>query len=936
MCQRFSAILDASKNYRADRQKQKFWLNLSTISQFLVITGSVFGLDLFASSSVKAQISTDGSVATEVNNSDNVSEITGGTRAGNHLFHSFQEFSVTQGSTAFFNNATDIGNIISRVTGGSISNIDGLIRANGNANVILINPAGINFGADAQLDIGGSFLSSTAESLVFEDGTIFSARNPEASPLLTVTVPVGLQLGQNSSGIQVAGSGNLGSNLQENTGLAVSPGNTLALVGKEISFNGGILRAESGRIELGSVAAGQVSLTNIASGWQLGYEQITQFADLELLAKSSLGNPNSSSNPDGGIQIQGKNIAIDSSQVVAQTLENQPGADLLINASESLSIQGLVEDATIFGSQILNEVTAEASGNGGAINVNTPQLVIEDGGQISSLTRGNGVSGDITVAAESVLINGINPVEPTFRSAIFNDTSSAADGGNINISTQSLRLQDGGQIFTLVGPTETGEVASGARSGNAGDVTINARESIEVFGVSSLASDVPSDLASFTLNSGDAGDVTVSTKRLTIGNGGFVESGVLTSSTSLGAPAPGSGTGDGGNLLVNASESIEVFGVNPLNFDPSALNTFTFGSGNAGETTVNTPRLIVRDGGQVSSQTAAEGNAGRITVNAPEIIVSGQEPNTEAPAEISANAFLFDEEIRDDFFLPDFPTGNSGELIINSEQITVTEGGRLAVQNDGTGNAGNLNISADSILLDNEGTISAASKSDVGGNIILEANNIFLLGNSAATAAAKGTGNGGNINIQADNLVVLENSELTADADVGKGGNIAINTQSLFKCGECQISASSQVGVDGVVNIINTLEPNTNLEIVDLPEQLAQPQQAVTLACSGEQKPDTSTITINGRGGLPPRPNEALSSQSLVSFARSDLKAEQSSDNMVNSNVVNSDVADSRKLPSPAKSWYINNQGVVVLTAKSPTAGNANASRFNSSNCHVR
>ncbi|BAZ41351.1 filamentous hemagglutinin family outer membrane protein [Calothrix sp. NIES-4101] len=155
---------------------------MKQVRRQILINSSVSIGYLFASCPVLAQISSDNTVGTQVNPSGSagniIYEITGGSQFGSNLFHSFREFSVPTGGEAFFKNTANLNNItniINRVTGGSISNIDGLIKENYGANVILINPSGINFGANAQLSIGGSFLASTANSLKFADGAEFSA-----------------------------------------------------------------------------------------------------------------------------------------------------------------------------------------------------------------------------------------------------------------------------------------------------------------------------------------------------------------------------------------------------------------------------------------------------------------------------------------------------------------------------------------------------------------------------------------------------------------------------------------------------------------------------------------------------------------------------------------------------------------------------------------
>lgn len=281
--------------------------------------------------------------------------IEGGTEADRNLFHSFREFSVPTGGEAFFNNANTIQNIFTRVTGGSISNIDGLIRTNSTVNLFLLNPNGIIFGPNASLNIGGSFLGTTANSINFADGTSFSATNPETTPLLTISIPTSLQFGSNpgqivNQSVAVSAQKDSGQGNEQPVGLEVSPGQILALVGGDIVLPGGFLTAPGGRIELGSVGANSlVSLTFNDSGFALGYAGVQNFQDIQLSQGATVNASDRDVSGEGGgtIQVQGWRVVLtEDSGIISQTFGSQDGGTVSIQAAQFIAGTGGYVDTT--------------------------------------------------------------------------------------------------------------------------------------------------------------------------------------------------------------------------------------------------------------------------------------------------------------------------------------------------------------------------------------------------------------------------------------------------------------------------------------------------------------------------------------------------------------------------------------------------------------
>ncbi|WP_019506299.1 filamentous hemagglutinin N-terminal domain-containing protein [Pleurocapsa sp. PCC 7319] len=684
-------------------------LALSQIGSWVWFIGSLTGWFLINNSSLKAQITPDSSLGTQVNSADNITEITGGVRADSNLFHSFQDFSVATDNSAFFNNASDISNIIGRVTGGNISNIDGLIRANGNANLILINPNGINFGANASLDIGGSFLGSSADSVIFEDGTVFSTRNTQAEPMLTIRVPVGLQLGQNPAAINVEGTGHNLSleapifspfTIGEVAGLEVQPGRTLALVGGNLNINGGTLTAKEGRIELGSVAGSIVDLNPIPQGWELSYDNSLVFQDISFSQKAFA---DASGINSGSIQVQGKQVSLqDGSAILIQNQGDRVSGNLVVNASESLEINGTTADGGL-------------------------------------------------------------------SSGLFTEALGSGSGGELEISTQQLTIRDGGVVLS-----------STFSDAEAGYVTIDASESLQILGFSAVNPSRFSIISGQTFGSGKAGDISISTTKLTALDGGNIASvtGGITSS------------GSGGQVNINASESVELIGVTPGVFTPSQITAGTGSAGDAGDVTIDTQQLVVRDGGRVDASTTATGNAGSVTINATDSVeVSGTVPGSINPSLIISSANILDPALQQLLRLPPVPSGNSGDIQINTSQLSITDGALITARNDGLGNSGSVRIDADSIYLNNDSGIT----SEIGmmPNIFLSDESSLpgqpSFGNNFSIESPQNSENvqGGGIDISTQQLVVET------------GATISTNTFTNYRGGNITIDAAEDVRVQG-------------------------------------------------------------------------------------------------------------------------------------------
>jgi len=754
---------------------------------------------------------------------NNITNITGGTQAGNNLFHSFQEFSVPSDGTAFFDNPSNIKNIINRITGNSISNIDGLLKANGNANLFLINPNGIVFGENARLEIGGSFFATSADSMNFSDGSTFSAKNPQESPLLTVNVPLGLQYG-NGGDIKSQGS-----NLQVNSG------KTLALLGGNLTIDKGELIAESGRIELGGLTqSGTVTLNTDANSdnFSLNYPVGIQRGDLSI--KGAVARV--AADGGGSISVNARNIGISEVGVLVGGFKEGLGevdafaGDINVNATDDITLSK--------GSVIATFINPEAAGNAGNINIQAGSLNLLTGSQLFSSTAGRGNSGNINVYVRNSIV---------FDSADYTQTtsgiiSSVADGGvgnggDVTLDAESVSINNGAQLNV-----------STNNQGNAGNVTINARDTLSVDGANLGASGILNSVGE--KGRGQGGDISITTGSLLVTNGAQLN--VSTNNQ-----------GNAGDVTINARDTVSVDGSN-LGASGILTSVGEKGRGQGGDISITTGSLLVTNGAQLNALSKNQGSAGNVNINAGErIVLSGENRDNGAASAV----FTTVDETGD---------GSGGNINILTDSLSITEGAGLYTLTNGKGSAGDIFIeAAGNILLDgtnNQGGVSGLYTSVTptaegnAGQINILTGSLTITSGAALNTLTKGKGSAGNVYINARDTVSFDGTNENGGASgifttvdekaVGDGGDIEIETDSLSVtkgAGLFTLTKSQGNGGNVIINARDTVSfdgINQNSGSSGIFSSVDRTENSVGVGKGGNISITTNTFSLSNGGGL--------------------------------------------------------------------------------------
>jgi filamentous hemagglutinin family protein len=777
-----------------------------------------------------------------------------GKLSGGNLFFSFQYFNVATGETALFTTTSaGIGNVISRVTGGYASTIDGTIQlqaASGAPNFFLINPSGVTFTANAVIDVPAAFYVSTANYLKFSDGNFYvdpskmstlSAATPEAFGFLgTTRAPVNLEGANLSAGVNGAGEFQIaaGDVTVDGGGSQVGITNTTGAIritavgsasaavplsgpfatsdGTVTITDGGLLWSQGlGAIAGAGVAinAGSLLIDGQSSGAVTGiYAGGSNSApgpitvaignDAQIINGGSITSFNPYPSAAANVSLSANTLTIDGGNESGFT-----GIESVAAASGTgASVQVTVAGATTISDGGAIYSGADAAGNGGEIALSTGTLLI-DGGNESSFTgiesvtaaSGTGASVQVAVAGATTISDG---------GAIFSLAEAVGNGGDIVLSSASLQLEaTDAAVNTLIEASTQG-------SGNSGSVQVSA-DSLTMTGPQSITL-LPVQISTFTAvgSSGAAGavDVQVSGDVSMTGAAGIV-----------------SNTNSSGNA---GQVSVQALGTLSMGDDSEIFTQTNAGAGNGGNVSVTAAALDITSSASTSitnigTSSYSAGDAGAITIHAGSLSIDGAGSNlgftgidsfsegsgaggaiqvVVAGAATIANGGIISSTA--------YAQGNGGNVSMSAaaldiEGVAATAGTSIATASYASGSAGAITVHAGSLSIDGAGSNqgftgieSSSNASGAGGAIQIDVTGAATIANGGLIdSTAYAQGNAGNIVMSAGNLLLQDTGNASRTGiyastyAAGSSGTVQVTADALTMFGPASAAAGNPVAI---------------------------------------------------------------------------------------------------------------------------------------------
>ena len=825
-----------------------------------------------------AEITLDGTLGSHVtlNGPDYTIGAELGQQLGGNLFHSFEQFDLNTNESATFSGPESVNNIISRVTGGTPSYLDGVLRSViPEADVYLINPYGLMFGPNARLDVQGSFHASTADTLRLQDGGEFNARNPQDSLLTVAPVSAFGFLTDSPSSLSIEGSQ-----------LSTSSGKTLSFFGGNMQIDQTSLSAISGRVNLAavvdegdvilqpedlvlsSIQAGDVVLQNSTVSSEDGGRVYIRAG--QLLLDNTYVETNTNDTADAGeISVQTKLLtAINGGRFVSETLGKGRGGKVKVKVEELAEFSG--ENSAQKYSGI--SVVSRGEGDGGSVELESGNLTLKEGALIGATALNSGHSGNIYIhSADSITLSGLNSLGR--GSSIGADTvgqvENAGNAGVIVLEAGQLNLASGARIGSItIGPGQGGQVNIKVT----GQVNLSGQDQLGQ--TTSIAADTYGSME----NAGNGGEIFLEAEQLyisegaqiatnTIGpsQGGLIsikvadevglsgESRILTQSTGSGKGgtleleanqliidegakiiASSSGTGQGGTLKIKVNDLVKLEGVNSDGYGSSIAaqtNAKATDAGDGGTIMLIAGRLQLNDGAQIGASTFGSGQGGQVSINvAKDAVLSGQDQSEE---NFVSGIFTSSEsktdnagdagsvELRARHLVLKEGTqikagtvvGSGGNVNIQVHNLDLTEGSSITAQSDGEGDAGQVALIIGNLLkMDNSVVKTSADRADGGDLLITAPSYIYLKESQITTSVSEDFGGGGNITLKPE-FIVLDGSQIFAKAKKGQGGNINVTTTGIYNfTGESIENVINASSEFGVDGVVTISTPDNNTD----------------------------------------------------------------------------------------------------------------------------